>query len=193
MNLDESASAYYRIDQEIKKLTEEKNRIRSAIQKVAIEDWDGRDYDKPVTHVHFPAGVFITSTEVTEHLKRNFPAWEIMDLFEEQGGFTSFLKKKSECMKYTHSGTSHSVTIIPASSSPIVNWNTLELEWPEMAKEIRDEEWTYKLNTKKLDKFLGEHPESFSVLNRHIQEGLPSSRLTVKPIGEKDWIPEDQE
>ena len=103
--------------------------------------------------------------------------------------FSAYLKKKPEFIssrfegKYVVSKTSSKVT-------PVINWETLEKEDSELANGIRDTEISYKLNDKKLNKWIDENPDTMAKLNRHITEGKPTQRIVVSRAddGEPDTV-----
>jgi hypothetical protein len=175
---DQLAKEYLELDEEIKKLTKRKEELRESFLDNSKKYWENNEHERPITHIHFPASFGGSKDDIEKHLEKNFATWEITDLFEEDGGFSAFLKKKPEFIssrfegKYVVSKTSSKVT-------PVINWDTLEKEDSELANGIRDTEISYKLNDKKLNKWIDENPDTMAKLNRHITEGKPTQRIVV--------------
>lgn len=176
--LDMLAKDYLEVDEQIKKLSKQKETLRQTILEVAEKHWNKNEHERPITHVHFPKEFGGTKEDIEKHLQDNFVTWEITDLFEEDGGFSAFLKKKSEYVPYRFENE-YVIDKSPTQATPEINWESLEKEDFELAQDIKETVVVRKVNSKKFNKYILENPEGLAKINRHIIENKPSQRIII--------------
>jgi hypothetical protein len=177
-------SEYFEIDSDIKRLTVIKESLRQEISNIAKQEWEKNDSEKSIKHVHIPNSFLDTQEKVIKHIEDNFITWNVMDCIQEDDGYSVFLEKKPEYCAYKFEDENFTVRKDITHGTPKINWDSLSLEYPEVAKQISrvNTVETLSVDEEEFKKFIDESQDAIYIIERHLIEVSPTSRVIVRKV-----------
>jgi len=176
-------SDFYRVDKLLKKIKDKREELRGAILDEATISNLQEYYNSPTKSLRIPKSYFdATGHTVPEFAELRYPGWDLNSYTQEGDDAILIFKKKAKYGSFTHTSSKFRTTVISSEPTPLIDWETLEKEFPGMTDRIAQPIITYEINEDKFNRELDENPELTEIMQRHIISKAPIMKVSSKEI-----------
>ena len=169
---------FHQINRLINRLTKRKEILRGELIEESVNSLNSH-YLLRQKVVFVPKDFFdITGISQFEFILTRFPAWDLISQDQDEENIIYRLRRNPLYESWTKESDKIQINKGIQENEPLIDWITLERESPEIFDKISTLEINRVVDNKKLEKFLSENPEGFSLLERHLLSKKPTIRLT---------------
>lgn len=173
-------SDLYHVTTQEKELKARKEELRDELFGVANREQP--EHLLPTATIEVPFEFFnTTGMTYDDFLKSRFPTWDLQDYEVKDNSVVFILRKGKSYMPWKYEDDYYKLSKSPVEPTPEIDWDTLEIERPDLFGRLAKEKITYEVNEEEFNKLLQEDPTVYEVLRRHSKfTRAVSQRVGVK-------------